>query len=310
MIKGEFSYLLSETDFSGEQVAEVLAASEDLVSSQIARAEKGLVGLDAFLAPKYSLRANRTQLSVSLDIDVQRRDADAWDTIEAELEFMRRSLYGRLSPESSTLLEASVAGQSIYGMHTYDIARIAPNQSNAIAIQTLSLQDLTDGGHRDPRGLANPRNLEKLVIQKERLERNPLDYLGTFRGDVLVGFIKTHEWLLGDQLDFGKFTERRKLRKEYKAGVRTFEDHPLGILGLVTDKAVANYQDRQRMIDDLLAYALFEAKSSDLARRVVIPIHDKDEVAPALIRANFDPMRLDGKSYGMHQQLFEHAVAA
>jgi|GEM_PF-6864741 len=311
MIKGEFSYLLQSDELSGEQIAEVVAASEGLVAEQTTLAEDGLEGLDAFLAPKYQTIIENTEPWFAATIGVERRNEQAWAQIQNDLTFLKNSLLGRLSPESRQLLEDHPASQSIYGMQTYDLTRIEPSTENATALQRLSLQDLTDGGHRHPTQLANPNNIHGLVVQKEKLARAQNDYLGVFRGDALVAFIKTHEWLLGDQIDFGTRAVRKENRRLYNEGIRTFPDSPLGILGLVADKQAAHYQDRQRMIDDLLGYALFEARTGTaVPRRVVIPIHDHDEVAPALIRAEFEPMRLSGKSYGMHQQLFEHPAAA
>lgn len=312
MIKGEFSYTLEKNEVSGEQFAEIVAASTALVDEQAAQAEAGLEGLDAFLAPKYGFDTNGGETWFGLGMGVERRDGEYKD-VEAELQFLKRSLIGRLSTKSGRVLEDenNFGGEWIVGMNTYNLTHIESNHSNAVALQTLSLQDLRAGGHRSPLDLANPYSLAKLAMQKERLERAPQDYVGVFRGDSMVAFIKTHEWLLGDQIDFGKRAVRRANRKSYNKGVQTFPDSPLGIFGLVADKEAAHYQDRQRMIDDLLAYALFIARTgAEKPRRTLVPIHDHDEVAPALIRAGFEPLHLEGKSYGMHQQLFEHPAAA
>ncbi|HWT39934.1 MAG TPA: hypothetical protein VN081_01500 [Dongiaceae bacterium] len=126
-------------------------------------------------------------------------------------------------------------------MNGIEFGPIKPSLKNAKAVQRLTLQDVVLGGFPNPDALANPHNPQLVSRQYKKLRHAPDNYFGVYAKDGLVGYLKTAEWTIADELPFAKEQEREWLTEMQEAtGATTIDpNYELGIFGLVVSDRLA-----------------------------------------------------------------------
>ncbi len=115
------------------------------------------------------------------------------------------------------------------------ISQVQPNEADAQAIQALTLQDVIAGGFKNPTDMANPNDPAKVSVQLNKLSQFPERY-AAYKNEngVLVAYIKSNEWLAGDEAPFVTNSFARKallLTSKIRSGSLQPKEH--GVFGLV-----------------------------------------------------------------------------
>lgn len=121
------------------------------------------------------------------------------------------------------------------------VSSIEATRENAVAIQRLTLQDVTAGGFKNPKSLADPDNEALVDTQLKNLKNHPKRYSGFMLDGKLVAYMKLAEWKIGDEWPFatGVPAITVRLKRLLRLSPSTGQ---LGIFGLVasSELTIAN----------------------------------------------------------------------
>jgi len=167
------------------------------------------------------------------------------------------------------------------------VPRIAPSEANARSLQELTLQDVLAGDFSNPTNLADPDNPDMVSTQQNKLRQFPEKYAAyTDQYGTIVAYMKSAEWLAGDEAPFVKNVFARhliKMRASSRGGSLTPTEY--GVFGLVGSDALAN-QERHAVLHDLLQRSLGKAALIS-ATAVNIVLHDHDPATPVALGLGF-----------------------
>ncbi len=155
---------------------------------------------------------------------------------------------------------------------------ITPTEDNAKAIQRLVLQDVKVAGFLEPTRLANPDDLKKVELQKSKLIKQPENYCGfQNENNSLIAYMKTGEWMVGDELPFIKNKISRKVLQIsgfFRHG--SMSPKEFGIFGLAVDNSIEK-ELQTDILHSLMVHSVGQAAIRSL-NKINIVIHDKDNL--------------------------------
>lgn len=178
---------------------------------------------------------------------------------------------------------------------------------HAIALQALTLQDVSLGGFDNPTQLANPKNEVKIGVQLGKLVEYPDNYSGyRQKNGLIVAYMKTNEWFTGDEAPFGKNMLARLVLQTRHASMKP---KAYGIFGLVVDRSLEN-GDQTEILYDLLSRSIGQA-AVHAAKVVNVVLHDKDPALEVAQDLEFHPVGIKGEAWGapgLLQQRYQRIV--
>jgi len=188
--------------------------------------------------------------------------------------------------------------------HYVDI--IAPTRENAVAILTLTFRDVIVGRFKNPFGIANPYDENRIKEQQDSLGNHPERYSGYASNGRLVAFMKQSPWLITNELSFTEgvsgFIPRvlDRLRLNPSTGQR-------GIFGLVAADHLSE-DDRSFVLESLVRHSIEDPMHA--GKTVNVIIHDHDPLLEIALRSGFVPVGKKGEASGakgLKQQRYQYS---
>ena len=178
------------------------------------------------------------------------------------------------------------------------IPQVQQNEADARSIQALTLQDVIAGGFNNPTDLANPNDQSKVDLQLNKLSRFPERY-AAYKNEngSIVAYIKSNEWLAGDEAPFiTNLFARKALLLTSKTRSGSLQPKEYGVFGLVGGDSLSN-QERDIILYDLLQRSIGQAAIKS-AFAINIVLHDNDPVTPIALDLGFSPAGTKGEAAG------------
>ena len=175
----------------------------------------------------------------------------------------------------------------------------------------MTLQDLTLAGLKKPTDLANPEDPAMVDLQRERLEQFPDRYAGYQQENgLIVAYIKTNEWLYGDEAPFIENAfSRQALRVASKLRGGSLNPKAYGVFGLVADESLER-KAQNEIRGELLQYSIQQALAHS-AMTLNIVIHGKDPLLTNARDLAFEPVGIRSEAAGapgLIQQRYQRAL--
>jgi hypothetical protein len=184
-------------------------------------------------------------------------------------------------------------------LHNFEyVSPIPPTETDARSIQALTLQDVITGGFNNPTDLANPNDPIKVNKQLDKLTQFPERY-SAYKNEngVLVAYMKSNEWLTGDETPFiENVFARNALLLTSKVRGGSLRPKEYGVFGLVGSDSLES-QERDDILYDLLRRSIGQATTKS-AFAVNIVLHDHDPVTPVALDLGFRPSGAKGTAAG------------
>jgi hypothetical protein len=191
------------------------------------------------------------------------------------------------------------------------VSPIPPTRENAASVQRLTLRDVENSGFDNPTRLADPTNVANVSEQLRRLSDQPEQYSGyRHESGLLVAYVKSGEWRVGDELPFVESTfARRALQVAGKLRGNSLNPREHGIFGLVVDESLdeANHEAITRR---LLEWSIGQAAVKS-AVVVNIVLNERDPVTRVAQDVGFIPQGPFAEAAGapgLLQQRYRRAI--
>lgn len=191
--------------------------------------------------------------------------------------------------------------------HIGFLSSIEPTRANAVAIQRLTLQDVTVGGFKNPKSIADPDDEAFLSSQLDKLEQHPERYSGFTLDHELVAYMKIGEWTIVDEAPFATGLRaawlriKRWLRLNPKTG-------QLGIFGLVVSDELNDATRRLALVGLLSEACRTHRDVAPGMKFVNIVLHDNDPLQEIARAQSFVPRGKRGEAVGAPGKLQQRFI--
>jgi hypothetical protein len=188
------------------------------------------------------------------------------------------------------------------------LRNIEPTWENAVIIQELTFQDVIAGKFPNPESIADPANEKMVSLQQQKLRDFPERYSGYAYDGKLVAYIKHHDWLVSQELDFatGAYTVALKAIRALRMNPSTGQ---WGISGLVASDELPEAK-RNSILADLLQLSFVDPHTGR-GRSVNVVVHEHDPLLNIILGFGFvevgEPKEVKGAP-GLKQKRYQSKV--
>jgi hypothetical protein len=178
-----------------------------------------------------------------------------------------------------------------------------------INAQSLTFQDVYNGGAEDPLIIANPDDEAMVDKQLEWMAADPKAYSGYVdKQGNLVAMKKSGEWLYGSELDFVNPAKALALRAYVKKHGGSLPQKAYGDFSLVASESLEGAQEG--ILRDLLVRSIGEAAATSAFVHNIV-LHDNDPLIDIVSDYGFQPVgkRAEVKRVpGLIQQRYQRSI--